>query len=208
MNQYVLLAKNAVETYIKEGRVIEPAKGLPDEFSRGEIDELLTKKAGVFVTIEKNKTLRGAPRGERQRVLRGCIGTYLPAKENIAQEIICNAIAAAAEDYRFSPIREQELPKLFYTVYILNKPELVKDISELNPKKYGILVKSQSFSAGSDVIFDPSPSVHCKSGLLLPDLDGIDTQEQQISIACQKANINPQTEKIIIYKFTVEKFER
>ena len=186
MNQYVWFAKNAVENYIKERKILEPVKDLPDEFLR---------KAGVFVTIEKDGRLRG------------CIGTYLPTKKNIAQEIIHNAIAAATEDYRFSPTQEQELPKLSYTVYILNKPELVKDISELNPKKYGIIVKSQSFSAGSDVIFAPSPSVHCKTGLLLPDLEGINTAEKQISIACQKANINPETEKITIYKFSVEKYK-
>ena len=186
MNSYTLLAKQAVETYIKEGKIIEPPAGLPEK--------LLAKKSGTFVTIEKN--------GE----LRGCIGTYLPTKKNIAEEIIYNAIAAATEDYRFSPVQEEELPELSYTVYVLSKPELVEDIKELNPKKYGILVKSQSFSAGSDVIFNPSPSVHYKSGLLLPDLSGIDTPDKQISIACQKAGINPEKEKIMIYKFTVEKY--
>ncbi|MCK4453775.1 AMMECR1 domain-containing protein [Candidatus Parcubacteria bacterium] len=199
MNQYISLAKKAVENYIKERKTISPSKNLPEEF--------LTRKAGTFVTIEKDENLRGAPRDERKRVLRGCIGTYLPTKENIAQEIIHNAIVAATEDYRFSPIQKQELPELSYTVYILNKPELIKSINELDPKKYGILVKSQSFSSGSDVIFEPAPRTHFKSGLLLPDLDGVDTSEKQISIACQKANINPQTEKIIIYKFKVEKYQ-
>jgi len=206
MNQYISLAKKAVEIYIKERRIISAPENLAKEFSR---------KAGVFVTIENQKAARkGEPRsprfageaGQRQE-LRGCIGTYLPTKENIAQEIIHNAIAAATEDYRFSPIQKQELPELSYTVYVLNKPEQIKSINELDPKKYGILVKSQSFSPGSDVIFEPAPRTHFKSGLLLPDLEGIDTPEQQISIACQKGNINPQTEKIIIYKFTVDKYQ-
>ncbi len=187
MNQYVLLAKNAVENYIKQRRFIEPAKDLPEEF--------LARKAGVFVTIEKN--------GE----LRGCIGTYLPTKENIAQEIIHNAVAAASKDYRFSPIRADELPELSYTVYVLGKPEPIKSISELNPKKYGILVKSQSFSPGSDVVFEPAPRIHYKSGLLLPGLEGINTAEEQIAAACQKGNINPAFEKIIIYRFAADKYQ-
>lgn len=188
MNPYVLLAKKAVENYVRERKIIKPAKDLAKE--------LLERKAGTFVTIERN--------GE----LRGCIGTYLPTKENIAQEIIHNAIATATEDYRFSPIQKEELPKLSYTVYILNKPEPIKSINELDPKKYGILVKSQFFSPGSDVIFEPGPKVHSKSGLLLPDLDGVKTLEQQISIACQKGRIDPKKEKIMIYKFTVEKYQK
>jgi len=188
MNIYVLLAKKAVENYIKEKKIISLSEDLPEEF--------LTKKSGTFVTIERNSELRG------------CIGTYLPTKKNIAEEIIHNAIAAATEDYRFSPIQKQELPELSYTVYVLDKPESIKSIDELDPKKYGILVKSQSFSPGSDVVFEPAPSIHSKSGLLLPDLEGVNTVEKQISIACQKGNINPDTEKIMIYKFKVEKFEQ
>ena len=139
--------------------------------------------------------------------LRGCIGTYLPTKENIAKEIISNAVAAATEDYRFGPIREKELPHLSYTVYILSEPELVKDISELNPQKYGIIVKTMPITQpdGTDVVFNGRPPY--KSGLLLPDLDGVDTVEKQISIACQKGGIDPKREKIIIYRFTVEKYQ-
>lgn len=183
---YILLAKQAVENYIKEKKIISPPETLPKEF--------LTKKFGTFVTIEKNGQLRG------------CIGTYLPTKENIAKEIIANSIAAATEDYRFGPIREEELFYLSYAVYILNKPEQIKDIKALNPKKYGIIVKSQGFSS-PDVIFDPAPRPYQKSGLLLPDLEGVDTVQKQISIACQKGGIDPQKEKIIIYKFSVEKYK-
>jgi AmmeMemoRadiSam system protein A len=186
MNLYVLLAKTAVENFIKEKKIIVPPKDLPEEF--------LFKKAGSFVTIEKKKELRG------------CIGTYLATKENIAQEIIYNAIAAATEDYRFQSIQKEELPELSYIVYILNKPELVKNIKELDPKKYGIIVKTApiSCSNGTDVAFNGHAAV--KSGLLLPDLEGIDTIEQQISIACQKGGINPEMEKVMIYRFTVEKY--
>jgi len=201
MNPHILLAKKAVENYIEEKRIILPLENLPKEF--------LTKKSGTFVTIEKKGQLRG------------CIGTYLATKENIAQEIIHNSIAAAIEDYRFGPIRKQELPHLSYTVYILSKPELViesnpvkwaspkirKILSDrVNPKKYGIIVKTVpiSYPNSTDAVFnDHLPS---KTGLLLPDLEGVDTVEKQIFIACQKGGINPEREKIMIYKFSVEKY--
>jgi len=170
MHALVFLAKKTVETFIKKGEIISPPEDLPKEF--------LEKKAGTFVTIEKNGNLRG------------CIGTYLPTRENIAQEIIQNAIAAATEDYRFGPIQEKELSSLSYTVYILSEPELVRDIKELDPQKYGIIVKTE-----------------IKTGLLLPDLEGVDTIEQQLSITCQKGGIDPLGEKIFIYRFTVEKYQ-
>ena len=187
MHPLIDLAKQTVETFIKKGEIIS----LPEDL----LKEFLEKKAGTFVTIMKN--------GE----LRGCIGTYLPTRENIAEEVIYNAIAAATEDYRFGPIQEEELPYLSYTVYILNEPELIKDLKELNPKKYGIIVKTMPISRpnGTDVVFNGH--FVAKTGLLLPDLEGVDTIEKQISIACQKASINPLKEKILIYRFTVEKFE-
>jgi len=180
----VHLAKQAVESYIKERKIISPPEDFPQEF--------LTKRAGTFVTIEKDGQLQG------------CIGTYLPTKINIAQEIIHNAVAAATEDYRFSPIKEEELPCLSYTVYVLSYPQPVKDIGTLNPKKFGIIVKTAPFAyPDENVVFDGR--VPFKSGLLLPDLAGVDTIEQQISIACQKGGVDPAKEKVFIYRFTVEK---
>lgn len=185
MNPYVVLAKSAVESCIKNKKIIIPSKDLPEDLFRS--------KAGVFVTIKE--------RGQ----LRGCMGTYLPTKENIAKEIVINAIAAATEDYRFSPIQKDDLPRLSYEVYILSKPELVKDPKDLNPKKYGIIVKTPVSAKKTSVVFnDHLPS---KTGLLLPHLEGINTIEQQISIACQKGDINPEGENILIYKFTVKKYE-
>ena len=185
MHSLVLLAKKAVEIFIQEGKIISVPEDFPEEFSE--------KKMGAFVTIEKKGNLRG------------CIGTYLPTQENIAKEIIQNAIAAATEDYRFGPIQKEELSYLSYKVYILKEPELVKNVNELDPKKYGIIVKTVTLSEAGDVIsnghFVP------KSGLLLPGLKGIDTIENQILIACQKGGINPIKEKILIYKFTVEKYQ-
>lgn len=184
MNPYVSLAKQAVENYVQNSKVISPPSDLPKEF--------LKRRAGTFVTIEKN--------GE----LRGCIGTYLPTRKNIAEEIIHNAIAAAAEDYRFGPIQKEELPELSYTVYILSEPELVKNSKDLNPKKYGVIVKTMPITSREDVVFDGH--LPYKSGLLLPDLDGVETVEQQIAIAANKAGIDLFREKILIYRFMVEKF--
>ncbi len=186
MHPLVNLVKTTVETFIKEGEIIEPSNDLPQEF--------LDRKAGVFVTIEKNKELRG------------CIGTYLPLKNSIAEETIHNAISAATEDYRFGPMQKEEFPYLSYTVYILSEPELVKDIKELDPKKFGIIVKTTPISPSGDVIFNGH--FIAKSGLLLPDLEGVDTARQQISICCQKGGIDPKKEKIIIYRFTTEKYEK
>jgi len=196
MNYYVSLAKEAAENYIKEGKIVTPANDLPKEF--------FNRKAGVFVTIEKCASSAHPP---TRRKLRGCIGTYLPTRSNIAEEIIYNAITAATEDYRFEPIEKEELPHLSYEVSILSEPKPIKDIKELNPKKFGIIVKSQVFESGSDAIFNPAPKLYQKTGLLLPDLEGIDTAEEQISIACQKGGINSKTEKILIYKFSVEKYK-
>ena len=172
VNPYVALAKKAIEAYVEKREIIEISDDSPKEF--------LIKKGGVFVTIMKNGDLRG------------CIGTYLPTQKNIAEEIIQNALAAATEDYRFGPVQKEELSELSYVVYLLSKPELVKDIKELNPKRYGIIVKTAK------------PPL--KSGLLLPHLEGVDTVEKQISIACQKAEIDSSKEKIVIYKFTAKKF--
>jgi len=186
MNPLVKSAKLAVESYIQIGEVIKPPTDLPAEF--------LKRKAGTFVTIEK------------QNDLRGCIGTYLPLRQNIAEEVIHNAIAAATEDYRFDPIQKEELPYLSYTIYILSEPELARNISELNPKKFGIIVKTTPIASadGTDVLFNGH--VPYKAGLLLPDLEGVDTIEQQIEICCQKGGIDPRAEKIVIYRFTVEKY--
>lgn len=169
MDEYVKLAKTSAEEYIKKGGMIDVPQDLPDEF--------YSRRAGVFVTIRKNKELRG------------CIGTYLPTKKNIAQEVIYNTISACCRDPRFPPVSESELNKLNYEVSILSEPRLVKDINKLDPKKNGIIVKC---SDG-------------RCGLLLPDLDGIDSIEQQILIASQKGDINPQIDGVQLYSFTVEK---
>lgn len=183
----VTLAMSAVKKYIKEGKIMSPSNELLQEF--------LNKKAGTFVTLKKNGRLRG------------CIGTYLPVKENIAEEVISNAIMAATKDYRFGPVTEEEFPILSCTVYVLSEPELVKDTKELDPKKYGIIVKTApiNYPNGADVVFNGHSSF--KSGLLLPGLEDVNTIEKQIMIACQKGEINPSEEEIVIYRFTVEEHQ-
>ena len=185
MHPLVNLAKKTVEMFIKSGGIIASPTDLPEEF--------LTRKSGVFVSIE------------REGQLRGCIGTYLPTRNNIAEEVIYNAIAAAREDYRFGQVQEEDLSYLTYTVYILSNPELVKNIFGLDPKEDGVIVRNTPIAPGeTEVIFDGAIAYKC--GILLPDLEGIDTVEKQISIACQKAGIDPKTEKFLIYRFSAKKY--
>lgn len=173
MDKYVELAKIAIETYIKTGEIIDVPKGLPDEF--------YNVRKGAFVTIYKKN---GASKD-----LRGCIGTFLPTKESVTKEIIDNAISSAVEDYRFASISEAELPSLEYEISLLNPPEAINTIGNLDPVRYGVIVKCDDG----------------RTGLLLPDIEGVETPEHQISIACQKACIDPGLEKIHLYRFTVEK---
>ncbi len=139
--------------------------------------ELFKRRSGVFVTLHKAN-------GE----LRGCIGTFLPTTTDIAHEIAQNAISAALEDPRFNPVREEELDSIVVSVDVLSTPEEIESIDELDPRKYGIIVESG-----------------WRRGLLLPDLEGVDTIEQQIRIAKAKAGIH-ERESVKIYKFTVERY--
>ena len=135
--------------------------------------EMLEKQAGAFVSIHKEGQLRG------------CIGTFLPTESCIASEIINNAISASTRDPRFPPITESELPLLEVNVDILSEPERISSPDKLDVKRYGVIVTSGS-----------------KRGLLLPDLEGVDTVEQQIDIARKKAGISPY-EKIELQRFEV-----
>ncbi|MHB8880715.1 MAG: AmmeMemoRadiSam system protein A [Thermodesulfovibrionales bacterium] len=136
----------------------------------------LRNKAGVFVSIKKHGDLRG------------CIGTFSPVTSSIAAETIANAISAATGDPRFSPVTADELDALVYSVDVLAPPERVTDLHELDPKRYGIILSSGH-----------------KRGLLLPDLEGVDTVEEQIRITQMKAGIFP-GEKTEIYRFTVQRY--
>lgn len=134
--------------------------------------ELLNNKAGVFVSLRLDGQLRG------------CIGTIEPVTESIADEIIQNAISAGTEDPRFYPVTEKELPRISYSVDVLGKTEPIVSRDDLDPKRYGVIV-----SKGK------------RSGLLLPNLEGIDTAEEQVSIALKKAGIG------LNENYTMERFE-
>lgn len=140
------------------------------------LPEALAGRAGAFVSLKK--------RGE----LRGCIGTFGPTQPNIAAEIIRNAVSAGTEDPRFPPVTTAELPELDISVDILSAPERIDSLDKLDPKKYGVIVRRGG-----------------RSGLLLPDLAGVDTVEEQVSIAMQKAGIASH-EEIELYRFTVTRY--
>jgi MEMO1 family protein len=163
----VKLAKEAVEKYVRQGECIEPKELTPE----------MKEKSGVFVCIKKGSQLRG------------CIGTFEPDKENVAQETISSAINAAVSDPRFRPVAPEELDELNYTVDVLTKPESIKSIKQLDPKKYGLIVEA-GFGRG----------------LLLPDLPGIDTPEEQVAICQQKAGI-PSTSPVNLYRFEVKRYQ-
>jgi AmmeMemoRadiSam system protein B/AmmeMemoRadiSam system protein A len=137
----------------------------------------MEQRAGVFVSIHKLGRLRG------------CIGTFEPAEKSVAQEIITNAISSATRDPRFLPVTPDELEDLDYSVDVLTKPEPVDSQDQLDPKKYGVIVE-----AG------------WRRGLLLPDLEGVDTVDYQVDICRQKAGIGPD-EPVNLYRFQVKRYK-
>lgn len=152
-NPYVALARATIDLYVREKKVIDVPDDLPEE--------MVSSKAGAFVTIHKGGDLRG------------CIGTIVPTRPTLAEEIIGNAILAATEDPRFFPVREEELSELDISVDVLGEAEEVDSFDALDPVRYGVIV-TRGY----------------RRGLLLPNLDGVDTVEEQVSIALRKAGIS------------------
>jgi len=142
----------------------------------GQLTPEMEMRAGVFVSIKKHGQLRG------------CIGTTGPTRANVAQEIIHNAISAGTGDPRFLPVTEEELDDLVYSVDVLKEPEPIESTNQLDVKRYGVIVRSGR-----------------RSGLLLPNLEGIDTVEEQIRIAKQKAGIGPH-EPVEMERFEVIRY--
>ena len=140
-----------------------------------EMTEEMRQQAGAFVTLH------------REGQLRGCIGTFEPTQSNVAQEIIQNAISAATRDPRFPPVQPKELDDLTVSVDVLSAPEPIDSMEALDPKRYGVIVQSGT-----------------RRGLLLPDLEGVDTAAQQVDIARQKAWIGP-NEPVQLYRFEVKR---
>jgi len=168
MHPLVKLAKDTVELYIREGKVLPgPAVDLSPE---------MKERAGVFICLK----IRG--------MLRGCIGTFEPQEQDVAGEVIRNSVSAATCDPRFPCVRADELASLEYSVDVLTSPEPVKDFKELDPRRYGVIVQSGR-----------------RRGLLLPDLEGVDTAEEQVGIAMQKAGIAPGT-PVTLFRFEVKRY--
>lgn len=149
---YVRLARKTIENYIRTGSIISLPEKLPKE--------MYAHRAGVFVSIKKEGRLRG------------CIGTLQATQPSIAEEILHNAISAAVNDPRFSPIDPEELDRLTISVDVLGEMEKIESPSQLDVKRYGVVVTSAH-----------------KRGLLLPNLEGVDTATDQIAIAKRKAGI-------------------
>ena len=136
-------------------------------------EEMYTQRAGVFVSIKKEGQLRG------------CIGTIQPVQPSIAEEIAENAVSASVKDPRFSPIEPEELEKLVISVDVLGDTEKIGSEDMLDVRRYGVVVTKGY-----------------RRGLLLPNLDGIDTVEEQVRIAKQKAGIGEQ-EEVELERFEV-----
>lgn len=141
--------------------------------------ELLEQRAGAFVSLHEHGNLRG------------CIGTIAPICENVAEEILQNGISACSRDPRFFPVREDELDFLEYSVDVLGKPEPIESPDELDPVRYGVIVTKG-----------------LRRGLLLPNLEGVDTIAYQVAIAKQKAGISPADDDVDLERFEVVRYTR
>jgi AmmeMemoRadiSam system protein A len=171
MHPYCQLALDSITYFLEKGETMKEPKDLPEELQKN--------RAGVFVSLHLKTT----------HALRGCIGTFLPTQENLANEIIVNSVSAATGDPRFMPVTKDELNDLEINVDVLSEPKDC-EIIDLDPKKFGVIVKTEDG----------------RKGLLLPDLEGIDKVENQLEIACGKAGIDYANEKFEVMKFTVERY--
>ncbi|CCQ91107.1 AMMECR1 domain protein [Nitrospina gracilis 3/211] len=138
------LARKAVSHYLRHQEPLPCPPTLPDPLSR---------RAGAFVSIKNNGTLRG------------CIGTLEPQQETLAAEIIENAVKAATRDPRFDPVTQEEIGHLTFSIDVLSPLERVTNLSMLDPKQYGLVIRNDK-----------------KQGVLLPDLDGVPTVEEQVRL--------------------------
>ncbi len=166
---HVRLAFDTIRLFVMENRVLDVPEYTPAE--------LLNTRAGAFVCLKADGCLRG------------CIGTIEPCQDSLAEEIMANAISAATRDPRFLPVEAHELTAIECSVNVLAPAEVVGDVRDLDPKRYGVIVECES-----------------RRGLLLPDLDGVDTAAQQIDIARRKAFIK-HNEPIKLYRFEVVRYE-
>lgn len=184
----VRLARQSLESWVTSRERIRPTssllarlahEALSDGASRDDVDELLEElrhtRAGCFVSLKVH--------GE----LRGCIGTILPVRDSLAEEICANAISAGSSDPRFPPVRVAELDQLVYDVDVLTEPEPVDSAADLDVRRYGVIVSTPDG----------------RRGLLLPDLDGVDTVDEQLDIAARKGGIDLVSDDVRLERFEV-----
>ena len=168
LNPLIELAHQAIAVYLEERKIIPPPEKLTPE---------MAEAAGVFVSLKKH--------GE----LRGCIGTFAPTTENVAQEIIRNAVESATGDPRFTPVTPAELADLQISVDVLTSPVKVASTKDLDAKRFGVIIKRGA-----------------RRGLLLPDLEGVNTPEEQIRICRMKAGI-AEDEPVELFRFEVRRYK-
>lgn len=173
----VQLARAALEHYVKTGLEIDFSAGAPHEGTAPwQLPDDLPERAGCFVTLKQDGALRG------------CMGTTDPTEPTLALEVVRNAIQAGTDDPRFAAVEEEELPFLDYSVDILEPAEPCTR-EQLNPEEYGVIVVK-----GND------------AGLLLPELPGVETAEEQLNIACRKAGLSPDEPDLELYRFRVKRY--
>ncbi len=164
----VKLAIRSVQHFIETGNSLP----CPDS-----LDEAMQQKAGTFVSIKK------------EGLLRGCIGTMAPKTNNLAEEVIRNAVRAANEDPRFDPVEKRELPSLTFSVDVLTPLEKIKDLKAHDIKRYGLAVRGGG-----------------KQGILLPDLDNIQSADQQLKICLKKGGFK-YDDPYELFRFEVKRFK-
>lgn len=167
------LARESLATYLQARHLLQVS---PQDCGPP-LTPFFNTTAGVFVTLKIGGHLRG------------CIGTITPTQPHVIQEVISNACAAGTRDPRFPAVSPEELDRLSYSVSVMHPPEAIADVTQLDPQRYGVIVKSGQ-----------------RQGLLLPQLEGIDHVEQQIFHARQKAGIPPNA-PLALSRFQVDFYE-
>jgi AmmeMemoRadiSam system protein A len=163
----VSLARQAIRHYLTTGEHLIPIEEISIEWQR---------PAGIFVSLK------------RQGELRGCIGTCVATQPSLIQEIIQNAVGAATADPRFPPVTLDDLEDIAISIDVLTPPEKVEGEEQLDPKRYGVIVRAGEYGA-----------------VLLPDIPQVTTVERQVAIARRKAGICPD-EPVEIYRFEVTRY--
>lgn len=136
-------------------------------------------RAPVFVTL---RAMDGA--------LRGCVGSVVASQADVVSETARSAVLAATKDPRFPPVSTPELSALLIEVSVLGPEQPVSGPSDLDPSRYGVIVRDGTG----------------RQGLLLPGIPGIDEASAQVDIARRKAGIERGAD-VRLFRFEVRKWE-